>query len=176
MFPRFEYLTEERFDANCEKLTQFGIADAPSGVRILQRLRDAWLASEGYQASKRADSKTPSAAPIWYETLERVVREAPLRGVVLNVVDQYVRNATEQLDAFALFEQSRRSLEILARLACGSPFLTQILLADPSWLTNMTLPGRTAEMKSREQFVSEAMAVADQHPRRTARTTRRGRT
>ncbi len=170
MFPRFEYLTEERFDSNCEKLSQFGIADAPSGVRILHRLRDAWLASEGYRASK-ANSKTPNATPIWYETLERVVREAPLRGVVLNIMDQYVRNATEQLDAFALFEQSRRSLEILARLACSSPFLTQILLADPSWLTNMTLHGRTAEMKSREQFVSEAMTVADQHTRRPGRLT-----
>ncbi|MFO1001992.1 MAG: hypothetical protein U0936_16785 [Planctomycetaceae bacterium] len=168
MFPRFEYLTEDRFEANCEKLAQFGIPDAPSGVRILQRLRDAWLTSATYQTSK-GETAAPPQSPHWYETLERVVREAPLRGVVLTVVDQYVRNATEHLDAFGLFEQSRRSLEIVARLACGSPFLTQILLADPSWLTNMTLHGRTAEMKSREQFVSEAMAFADQQSRRPQR-------
>ncbi len=98
--------------------------------------------------------------PGWFDSLQRVLGEAPLPDTVLNVVEQYVRNAIEHFDPFALFENTPRSLDILARIACGSPFLTQTLLADPICLTSLTSRGRTAEIKSREQFIAEAEAPA----------------
>ena len=109
------------------------------------------------------------ASPAWYGALQRVLKEAPLRDTVLNVVEQYVRNAMEHFDPFSLFENTPRSLDILARIACGSPFLTQTLLADPICLTSLTARGRTAEIKSREQFVLEAEAALLVQSDRTAR-------
>ncbi len=85
---------------------------------------------------------TSAAKPGLVRNLQRVLREAPLRDTVLTVVDQFIRNADLQVDPFALFEQSPRSLEILARVACGSPFLTQTLLSDPTCLTALTVQGR----------------------------------
>ena len=168
MFPQFEQLTEDQSEENLRRLKGLGFSEPDSGLRVLTRLREHYLAlgSTRTGTSKSSTAQT-SAVPGWYEILERVVREAPLRDTVLAVVDQYVRNASEHIDVFSLFEQTPRSLEILARLACGSPFLTQILLADPLCLTTLTLHGRTSEMKSREQFISEAMNGPDKVRLRT---------
>ncbi len=175
MFPQFDHLVDAHAAENARKLAGLGFMEVDSGLKILTRLRELYRTSEGKQEtlSRRAvalATAVPPAGtiPLWYEILERVVREAPLRDIVLTVVDQYIRNASEQIDVFSLFEQTPRSLEILARLACGSPFLTQILLSDPQCLTTLTLHGRTSEMKSREQFISEAMSAAEQSRVRTA--------
>lgn len=170
MFPLFEHLNDDESAANAKKLAALGFTEAELGVRILIRLRDQWLISQQKQASSSRRPLTPAAEiPLWYEILERVVREAPLRDTVLTVVDQYVRNANEHINPFSLFEQTPRSLEVLARLACGSPFLTQILLSDPMCLTTLTLHGRTSEMKAREQFILEAMNAAEKHRLRPAK-------
>ncbi len=169
MFPQFDHLNEDLFALNASKLTGLGFSEAESGVRILTRLKQHWQTTRLSAAASRRVTAPTEGVPFWYEVLERVVREAPLRDTVLNVVDQFVRNASDHIDVFSLFEQTPRSLEILARLACCSPFLTQILLADPLCLTTLTLHGRTAEMKAREQFVSEAMSAAEKKNGRTAR-------
>ena len=129
MFPQFDQLNESQSAANALKLSDLGFTEPESGVAILTRLKTCWVAAQGKLTihSKRPPGPT-AGVPFWFEVLERVAREAPLRDTVLNVVDQYVRNASEFIDVFALFEQTPRALEILARLACGSPFLTQILL------------------------------------------------
>ena len=170
MFPQFDQLNEAQSAANALKLTDLGFTEPESGVAILTRLKTCWVAAQGKLASNSKRTLVPiTGVPFWFEILERVAREAPLRDTVLNVVDQYVRNASEFIDVFALFEQTPRALEILARLACGSPFLTQILLSDPLCLTTLTLHGRTAEMKSREQFVTEAMSGSEKQSRRSTR-------
>ncbi len=94
--------------------------------------------------------------PAWAGTLQRVLREAPLREAVLAAVASFIRNARGSFDPFQLFSRSPRALEVLARLACGSPFLTQALLSDPQCLASLTLHGRTADTKDREQFIHEA--------------------
>ena len=109
----------------------------------------------------------PPAEPAWYWNLQRVCHDAPVKDFVLQVVDQYVRNAHSQFDVFALFNATPRALGILARLACASPFLTQTLLADPPYLTELALHGRTSEMKSREQFVQEATSALATSGKRT---------
>jgi len=98
----------------------------------------------------------PDEPPAWAATLQRVLREAPLREAVLVAIAGFIRNARSSFDPFQLFSRSPRALEVLARLACGSPFLTQTLLSDPQCLAALTLHGRTADTKDREQFIHEA--------------------
>lgn len=101
--------------------------------------------------------------PGWYLGLERILPGAPLPDTVISVIEQFIRNTTgphrssgNETDPFELFEKTPRALDVLARTACTSPFLTQTLLADPDSLSSLLNSGRTAEMKAREQFVAEA--------------------
>ena len=173
MFPQFEKLDDDSAGANAVSLEHNGFHESAAAANTLTRLKNFWLIRQATSPTSKwptsADSREP--VPEWYWILERVLREAPLKDTVLIVVDQYVRNAFDQIDVFAFFEQTPRALDILARIACGSPFLTQILLADPLCLTTLTQHGRTAEMKSREQFVSEAMATVADYPDRHMRLT-----
>ena len=115
------------------------------------------IASWWEEACRSAGISEPMPdVPGWAETLQRVLREAPLREAVLSAVESFIRNSRATFDPFQLFERSPRALEVLGRLACGSPFLTQTLLADPQCLASLTLHGRTADTKDREQFIAEA--------------------
>ncbi|MBL8816135.1 MAG: glutamine synthetase adenylyltransferase [Planctomyces sp.] len=163
MFPRFEKLIEAEKAYHLPFLEEFGFRDPALAWTHLGRIRSRWLNRRGSNSAEF----TAMSAPQWYETLQRVLREAPLRDTVLAVVDQFIRNADQQVDPFALFEQSPRSLDVLARVACGSPFLTQTLLSDPTCLTALTVHGRTADVKSREQFVMEAELATEFQPSRT---------
>lgn len=161
MFPLFDHLTEAHAAKNARRLARMGFEEPEAGVRVLCRLRQQWESKHPRQAVRSTQPDAPPATdPLWYEILGRIAREAPLRDTVLSVVEQYVRNASEQMDVLALFEQSPRSLQILARLACGSPFLTQIMLSDPACLSTLTLHGRTSELKAQGQFIREGMSAA----------------
>ncbi|MBC7965254.1 MAG: glutamine synthetase adenylyltransferase, partial [Fuerstia sp.] len=153
MLPSFDNLTESQLEANVSLFRAAGFSDPEAAVRAMMRITSLWR--DAFE--QKSESKTdPAEEPPWYWSLQRVCLEAPLKDFVLNVVDQYVRNAHEQFDVFALINSTPRALGILARLACASPFLTQTLLADPPCLTTLALHGRTSEMKSREQFAQEA--------------------
>lgn len=156
MLPSFDKLTESQFTANVSLFQAAGFSEPEVAVRAMMRITTRW--HEKLEPDSEAKAGV-SEEPPWYWSLQRVCHEAPLKDFVLNVVDQYVRNAYEQFDVFALFNATPRALGILARLACASPFLTQTLLADPVYLTTLALHGRTSEMKSREQFVQEATAA-----------------
>ncbi len=158
MLPPFHNLTRADFAKNCSLMTAAGFADSPAAVECLMRLR---AQSEGNADSPSAGQQR--TVPAWYKTLKRVVGEAPLPEIVLSTLNQFVRNARQPLNPLHLFEQSPRSLDLLARLACGSPFLTRILLADPPALESLASRQRTADIKPREQFHDEAVAaIADQ--------------
>jgi glutamate-ammonia-ligase adenylyltransferase len=133
-----------------EQLAGLGFTTPADAAAGLLRLAETWR-NDQQQSSSDDDSE-----PRWYAALLRVLREAPLRDAVLSAVDEFVRRSRGDFDPFALFNQSPRALEVLARLACGSPFLTQTLLSDPQYLSGLSLHGRTAETKDREQFVQEA--------------------
>ena len=51
-----------------------------------------------------------------------------------------------------------RATEILIRLFVGSRFLTEILIRNPGYLRDLTNHKRTAEFKSRDQYIAEAEA------------------
>ncbi len=139
-------------------LASWGFADPELASVSLRRILGWWQASE----SAAEESFSGGAdVPLWFTTLQRVLREAPLKDSVLIAAEHFIRNSREDFDPFLLFSHSPRALEVLARLACGSPFLTQTLLADPQCLMGLTLHGRAAETKDREQFIAEAMACVD---------------
>ncbi len=146
-------------------LESWGFADASLAAVSLERILAWWSSSEAGAASG-AGSGSGTELPVWFTTLRRVLREAPLKDAVLRATEQFIRNARDDFDPFLLFSHSPRALEVLARLACGSPFLTQTLLADPQCLMGLTLHGRAAETKDREQFVAEAMACVEAQPSR----------
>jgi hypothetical protein len=149
MLPSFDNLTElteAQLMVNVSLFRAAGFSEPEAAVRAMMRIISLWR--EMHELDSEAKTKA-SDEPPWYWSLQRVCHDAPLKDFVLNVIDQYVRNAHTQFDVFTLFNATPRALGILARLACASPFLTQTLLADPPYLTTLALHGRTSEMKSR---------------------------
>ncbi len=151
MFPRFDNLTTAKIAQNARLLIELGYSDPESAIQCLTRLRQTSL---GYHQAQ----VTPAgrSVPVWFKTLQRILLEAPDPEAVIRAADTFVTNSVSRRDAFALFEETPRSLEVLARLACGSSFLTQTLLVDTEALRHLSTERRTAEMKSREKFCEEA--------------------
>ncbi|MEQ9408356.1 MAG: DUF294 nucleotidyltransferase-like domain-containing protein [Fuerstiella sp.] len=159
MFPSFDKLIDAEFAQNSRLLAAAGFSDGDAAAENLIRLR----ASSGGYERHRIKNRTHSVPP-WYKTLKRILAEAPNPGPVLATVDQFVGKCSQPEKAFALFEESPRSLELLARLSCGSPFLTQVVLSQPEAVWHLTAQRRTAEMKPRELFCEEALRGADGFP------------
>ncbi|HIK93456.1 MAG TPA: glutamine synthetase adenylyltransferase [Planctomycetes bacterium] len=153
MFPRFDNLTAAKIAQNARLLKELGYSDPESTCQCLVRLRGTSLACHQAQSTP-----TSRSVPLWFKTLNRILLEAPDPEAVIRAADTFVTNSASQRDAFALFEATPRSLEVLARLACGSSFLTQTLLSDTEALRQLSTERRTAEMKSREEFHEEARA------------------
>ncbi|MCR9202537.1 MAG: glutamine synthetase adenylyltransferase [Planctomycetaceae bacterium] len=157
MFPQFDKLVASELDHNAELLAAADFPDPTGSVRSLNRLRDAWLDTRPPQPVDSRDYGPP-----WFKTLKRIFLEAPFPNVVVEAVDTFVHRCDSPGEAFELFRETPRSLEVLARLSCGSPFLTQTLMDQPDALRQLTTERRTAAMKSREDFLEDAqLAVAD---------------
>lgn len=152
MFPQFDKLLDSDFDQNARLLSDAGVSDSAAATESLGRLHDA------YQNCQIAEPANRD--PAWYQTLKRILQEAPLPDRVIRTLDEFVTKSASPEAAFQLFENRPRSLAILARLACGSMFLTQTLLNHPSALNELTAERRTAEMKSRDGFLHEAQTAA----------------
>jgi glutamine synthetase adenylyltransferase len=148
MFSLFLHNDQESKPAeSADAMRRLGFLDPAKAVEDLQAIRDIWSAN---RTTNVVDE------PPWFASLTRVLRDAPQKDHVLQMVRTFVVNARTGFDPFALFEQSPRSLEVLARVACGSPFLMQTVLAEPDSLRNLLDESRTAEMKSRDDFIRNA--------------------
>lgn len=197
MFPRFDNLTDSKFEHNRDLLNQMSFVDPDQAVRCLNRIAEIFRQSGRKQSAKSAsiavsqpqslvrqdhdatvarpafDNSDPSSAslsdaalssagpvdskaidqePQWYQSLKRVLQDAPSPEAILDSLTQYLNRSRVAAAKFALFEETPRALEILARLSCSSSFLTQILINDPRSLFSLARERRTAEMKSREDF------------------------
>ena len=152
MFPGFDKLTRKDFAQNCSLFSAAGYQDPEAAVESLIRLRA--ISDKLLTADLQSRNRT---VPNWFKILKRILTEAPYSETVLSVIDQYVQRSTTPDDALLLFENSARSLELLARIASSSPFLTQIVLRDTDALQRLALDSRTAAIKSREDFYEEAM-------------------
>lgn len=161
MFPRFDNLNNSNVEHNRALLTEMSLADPNAAIRCLNQIAEAFrqcgrkqTAASGSQASGSFDRE-----PRWYQSLKRVLQEAPSPETILESLDHYLIRSHDVDAAFALFEETPRALEILARLSCSSSFLTQILVNDPHSLTSLARERRTAEMKSREDFRDAASSA-----------------
>lgn len=146
MFPRFDKLVPEHLDHVTAALVECESEDAQREARYLVDLRQLWQQSGGETES----------APEWYVILRRLLQEVISPLLFLDATCEFVRATPNPQDAFALFVESPRSLDILGRFSSGSPFLIQVLLRDPGSLGLLARHRRVAELKSREQFVAEA--------------------
>ncbi len=146
MFPRFDKLVPEHADHVASVLVVCEAADAPRTAECLIDLRELWVQSGG----------GTETSPEWYVILRRLLKEVISPLLFLNATCEFVRATPNPQDAFKLFTESPRSLDLLGRFSSGSPFLTQVLLRNPDSLGLLARHRRIAELKSREQFVSEA--------------------
>ena len=158
MFPSFDKLSDANFEQNCRMLAEAGITKDADAVTQLMRLR------RFSSADFRNDEASENIDPSWYQTVCRILAEAPMPAEFLDTVCRFVRKWPQPKTAYSLFEETPRSLEVLARLACGSPFLTETLLSQPDALRQLTTERRTAAMKSREEFVEEATEAIHSEP------------
>ena len=185
MFPRFDNLTDSKFQLNRDLLNQMSLGDADQATRCLHRIADAFRRSQlgetgahergahesvaadlansqpedADQARNQSISSLVDQEPRWYQSLKRILQEAPSPETILGSLDHYVKRSRDVQSAFLLLEETPRALEILARLSCSSSFLTQILVNNPQSLASLARERRTAEMKSREDFRDTAMAA-----------------
>ena len=164
MFSQFLQSDQESSTADSELAMQrMGFADPVKAARDLRAI---------CQYSLDGPAAGIGEEPPWFVSLTRVLREVPLKDQVLQTVRAFVDSARCSFDPFVLFEQSPRSLELLARVACGSPFLLQTVLAEPASLRNLLDESRTAEVKSREDFIRtarlEISGIDSRHERLTA--------
>ena len=141
--------------------------DAPAARRRLE----ATLAAAGDLApgarekvlppllSALAGAPAPDAGLV---NFERFVRAAAARD----------RRSADGGPPHALFDYLAahpRAVEILVRLFVGSQYLTDILIRNPDYLRRLTEHRRLPAFKSREDFLTEALSMADGHPTPAAR-------
>ena len=155
MFPRFDNLIPGQLDQLASDLGHDGWTQPRVAAGYLIELRRLWEAGGGSAESSRE----------WYAVLRRVLQDARGSALTLGAVCEFVRATQCASDAFALFTNSPRSLEILGRFASGSSFLTQVLLRDSDSLSFLTEHRRVSELKSREDFCAEAKRFLENEAR-----------
>jgi glutamate-ammonia-ligase adenylyltransferase len=151
MFPRFDNLIPDQLHQMTSTLDACGWSQPGRAAACLIELRRLW----------EDDRRTAGLAPEWYVVLKRVLQKSLSPTLTLESTCDYVRASRCVDDAFNLFTESPRSLEILGRFSSGSPFLTQVLLRDIDSLTFLTQHRRITELKSREEFCAEASQILD---------------
>ncbi len=99
---------------------------------------------------------------------------APAPDAGLVNFERFVRAAAARTDKppHALFDYLAahpRAVEILVRLFVGSQYLTDILIRNPDYLRRLTEHRQLPAYKSREDFLTEALSMADGQPTPAAR-------
>jgi len=146
MFPRFDKLKPEHLDDVTMAFEGRESVDVARAAECLIDLRQLWEQS----------GDESEATPEWYVILRRLLQEVVRPSLLLDATCDFVRATRRPQDAFTLFTESPRSLDILGRFSSGSPFLTQVLLRNPESLAFLAKHRRVSELKPREQFVAEA--------------------
>ena len=151
MFPRFDNLILDQLHQITSTLDDRSWPEPGRAAECLIELRRLW--TDGH--------RTSDLVPEWYVVLKRVLIESLSPTLILESTCEYVRASRSVDEAFELFTESPRSLDILGRFSSGSPFLTQVLLRDTDSLPFLTQHRRITELKSREEFCAEAGQILD---------------
>jgi len=91
--------------------------------------------------------------------LSALAEAASPDGSLVNF-ERFVQSVPSRLELFRYLGGNPRAVEILVKLFVGSQFLTEILLRNPAYLSELTHHRRLAEFKSRQQIIEEAVAAA----------------
>ena len=73
--------------------------------------------------------------------------------------ERFVQRVTDRGDLFRFLSANPRAIEMLVRLFTSSRYLTETLLRNPDSLRELTQHRRLADLKSREEFLENAMAA-----------------
>ncbi|MFH5806059.1 ACT domain-containing protein [Alienimonas sp. DA493] len=145
-----------------DPLDEVPFDDPPAARRRL----DATLAAAGDLAPGVKEKVLPP--------LLAALAGAPAPDASLVNFERFVRAAADRRDKppHALFDYLAahpRAVEILVRLFVGSQYLTDILIRNPDYLRRLTEHRRLPAFKSREDFLTEALSMADGQPSPAAR-------
>ncbi len=83
--------------------------------------------------------------------------------------ERFVQGAGDRVELFQFFDENPRAIEMLVRLFATSRYLTETVLRNPDSLRELTRHRRLAELKSREEFLNDALSQVASAPDFTAR-------
>ena len=83
--------------------------------------------------------------------------------------ERFVQAADDRVELFQFFDENPRAIEMLVRLFATSRYLTETVLRNPDSLRELTRHRRLAELKSREEFLNDALSQVASAPDFTAR-------
>lgn len=70
---------------------------------------------------------------------------------------RFAQGVADRGELFRFLQATPRAIDILLRLFVSSQFLAEILIANPDYLARLTQHQKLAELKSREEFYTEAL-------------------
>ncbi len=92
--------------------------------------------------------------------LSRTMADSPVPDTILVGMERLTHAVSDRAQFFKQLAASPRTVEILSKLFVGSPYLTDILLRDPSLLNQLTSSQTLGEMRSRPEFFESALERA----------------
>lgn len=74
--------------------------------------------------------------------------------------ERFVHRTDDRVQLFQFLHANPRAIDVMVRLFVSSRYLTETLLRNPNVLQELTSHRRLAELKSREEFFSQALSIA----------------
>ena len=96
--------------------------------------------------------------------LTAALLDSPVPEVTLVGLERFVASESNPRKLLELLTVAPRSVEVLLKLFAGSPYLSDILLREPSLLSQLTNPNSVGDLRSRQDFVENALVAAAQMP------------
>lgn len=96
--------------------------------------------------------------------LTAALLHSPVPEVTLVGLERFVESEPNPRKLLELLTTAPRSVEVLLKLFAGSPYLTDILLREPSLLSQLTNPNSVGDLRSRQDFLESALAAVALSP------------
>ena len=96
--------------------------------------------------------------------LTAALLDSPIPEVTLVGLERFVRSVPNPRELLELLATAPRAVEVLLKLFAGSPYLTDILLREPTLLTQLTNPNSVGDLRSRQDFVEAALIAVELSP------------
>jgi len=90
--------------------------------------------------------------------LTAALAESASPETILVGLERFVRVMPDRAGLLRELETSARAVEVLFKLFAGSPYLTDILLREPTLLAQLTQPNPLGDLRGRDDFREAALA------------------